>query len=222
MFDFGESFTFYQVEDTSLNTFAGGGGTVQVQWTQSRIQYTNEWAIVSLDNVLGLVGGLSGIIWAVLAMCLGDYETFKFENSLIGAVYPTAPQTDSHGNDDFDDGPEGEQDAKHTLMATVAERGKYFYDYSEYLLSIFLRTLCCCCKGSPWMERRVKKLERHEAASERLANEIDIVKLLYMQRISSFVSKLVLKKHQRALVTNFKSYQLEDLRQDDEGIQSKA
>ena len=50
------------------------------------------------------------------------------------------------------------------------------------------------------------KLERHEAASERLANEIDIVKLLYVQRIGQFIAKLILKKHQRALVTNFKKY----------------
>ena len=48
----------------------------------------------SLDIVLGLVGGLSGIIWSVLALILGTYETFKLENSLIGAVFPTSPDMD--------------------------------------------------------------------------------------------------------------------------------
>ena len=42
-----------------------------------------------------------------------------------------------------------------------------------------------------------------------MASEIDIVKLLYLQRVSSFIAKLILKKHQRALVTSFKKYQLE-------------
>jgi len=65
--------------------------------------------------------------------------------------------------------------AKHSLMRTVAERGKYFYNYSDYLLSLILRSICCCCRQGDWIERRVKKLERHEAASGRLANEIDIV-----------------------------------------------
>ena len=99
-----------------------------------------------------------------------------------------------------------EQKAKRAMMRTVAERGKYFYNYSEYLLSLFLRSVCCCCRHGPWLKRRIKKLERHEAASERLTQEIDIVKLLSLQRIGNFMAKLVLKKHQRALVTNFSKY----------------
>ena len=94
------------------------------------------------------------------------------------------------------------------MMFTVAERGKYFYNYSEYLLALMVRFFCCCAcfHTGAWHKRRVSKLERHEIASERLAHEIDIVKLLYLQRIGSFLAKLMLKKHQRALVTNFKSY----------------
>ena len=56
------------------------------------MQYEEEWAVQSIDIVLGLVGGLSGIVWSLLAMLTAGYETFKFENSLIGAVYPTSPQ----------------------------------------------------------------------------------------------------------------------------------
>ena len=44
-----------------------------------------------------------------------------------------------------------------------------------------------------------------------LADEIDIVKFIYVLRIGQFISKLILKKHQRALVTSFKKYQLNDL-----------
>ena len=49
-----------------------------------------------------------------------------------------------------------------------------------------------------------------------LANEFDIVKFIYVVRISQFLSKLVLRKHQRALVTSFKKYQIDDLSQPDE------
>ena len=161
-----------------------------------------------MDTVLGLVGGLSGIVWALLAMILGSYETFKLENSLIGAVYPTSPQ-DMPTNDQEDDQVRAtvkEKKAQRAMMRTVAERGKYFYNYSEYFLSLILRCLCGCCSQGAWLQRRMMKLERHEAASQRLADEIDIVKLLSTQRVGRFVSKLVLKKHQRALVTNFSSY----------------
>ena len=53
-----------------------------------------EWTIDSIDVILGLVGGVSGIIWTTLAMILAPYEAFKFNNSVIGMVYATAPQHD--------------------------------------------------------------------------------------------------------------------------------
>ena len=53
--------------------------------------------------MLGLVGGFTGLLWTALAVLLGGYETFKLENSLIGAVYPTSPV-----DDDGKDGNRGE------------------------------------------------------------------------------------------------------------------
>ena len=49
-----------------------------------------------------------------------------------------------------------------------------------------------------------------------LEKEFDIVKFIYVVRISQFLSKLVLRKHQRALVTSFKKYQIDDLSHPDE------
>ena len=60
-------------------------------YRQARVLYIEEWAIDSLDVVLGLVGGFTSLLWTALSILLGGYETFKFENSLIGAVYPTSP-----------------------------------------------------------------------------------------------------------------------------------
>ena len=98
------------------------------------------------------------------------------------------------------------------MMQTVAERGKYWYSYSEYLLASLLVSYCCTCfKDHSCIKRRSKRLKRHKYAYEKLANEIDIVKLLYVQRVGQFIAKLFLRKHQRALVTNFKKFQLKNL-----------
>ena len=65
-----------------------------MQFVQSRVVNNQQWAINSLDLVLGLVGGLSGIMWSILALVFGGYESFKLYNSLIGSVYPTTPSDD--------------------------------------------------------------------------------------------------------------------------------
>lgn len=37
--------------------------------------------------VIGLVGGVSGIIWTVLNYLLANYQEFNYENSLVGSNY---------------------------------------------------------------------------------------------------------------------------------------
>ena len=81
--------------------------------------------------MLGLVGGLAGVIWPALYMVFGSYETFKFENSLISAVYPTSPfgSIDSENDRDIKDDTETALDNRKymlALMRTIAERGKYW------------------------------------------------------------------------------------------------
>ena len=153
-------------------------------------------------------------------MIFGGYESFKFENSLIGAVYPTSPQDFQEDNDEA--GPQSERKAKQEMMRTVAERGRYWYTYQEYMFVWLLKTCCCCfCSAnSSWYKRRLEKYERHEQASEKLQHEIDIINLLYVQRIGKFIAKLILKKHQRALVTSFKKYQVDNLSQSDANHES--
>ena len=38
--------------------------------------------------VIGLVGGVSGIIWTVLNYLLANYQEFKYENSLVACNHP--------------------------------------------------------------------------------------------------------------------------------------
>ena len=96
--DLGHQFNNYDVQDRFFESYppeASSGEvstSVFLNWKQGRRINEFTWSINSLDLVLGVIGGLSGIVWAVLAMALGGYEAFKYQNSLIGAVYPTAPK----------------------------------------------------------------------------------------------------------------------------------
>ena len=94
------------------------------------------------------------------------------------------------------------------MLHTVADRGRYFYNYSSYFPAYVLREYCCCSclRKTKCYRKRVKKLERHEAAMDKLGKEVDIVQMLKVLRISSFLSKTVLKRHQRGLITSFDKY----------------
>ena len=83
--------------DKSLQTVDASANTIAYtcSYTQSRKQVNQQWSINSLDIVLGLVGGLAGIVWGLMALVFGPYEAFKLENSMISAVYPTAPDMHS-------------------------------------------------------------------------------------------------------------------------------
>ena len=115
-------------------------------------------------------------------------------------------------SDSQDDAPDSEEAAKRKMMNAVAERGHYWYDYSEYLFITLMNAFCCCVASrSNWLKRRQRKLRRHEKASERLGKEVDVVMLMQTQRLVSLMARLTLKKHQRALVSNFRQYQINDL-----------
>lgn len=55
------------------------------------------------------------------------FEDFKFNNSLIGSIYPTSPQRDE------DEPPiDNRKEANQALEGTVVERGKFYYTFLEY------------------------------------------------------------------------------------------
>ena len=61
----------------------------------------------------------------------------------------------------------------------------------------------------------MKRLERHQKASKLVIRELDVVDLIYVKRLCQFLAKVVLKKHQRALVSSFKRYRIDDLSSQD-------
>ena len=41
---------------------------------------------------LGLIGGLVALIWQLLELTFGDYQSFKFSTALISEIYSTTSQ----------------------------------------------------------------------------------------------------------------------------------
>ena len=55
----------------------------------------------------------------------------------------------------------------------------------------------------------MERLKRHEEGSDRLEAEVDILQFLHAQRLTNFLAKLFLRRHQRTMIYRFKKYQLE-------------
>ena len=62
------------------------------EFTQNRAYEETKWSILSLDLALGLIGGLVALIWQLLELILGDYQSFKFSTALISEIYSTTAQ----------------------------------------------------------------------------------------------------------------------------------
>ena len=122
---------------------------------------------------------------------MGPYEEFKFANSLIGQIYPLSPQPKE---EDKEIGSRGE--AEQVLEGTVLSRGKFYYNFSEYTLTWLLQACCCCCinKESLAWRKRQHRYQNYVKAVEKLNDEVDILKHLANQRVSSFLAKLTLRK----------------------------
>ena len=161
--------------------------------------------------VLGVVGGFQGLVWGLLSLIFGGYQSFKYENSMIRSLYPTVPANYDPWADVESEENLRQARAQKAMMDIIAKKGRYTYGYVEYLGASTLKLLCsCCCSKSDFYQKRVKRLERHEAAQEKLGQEVDLVKLLQVHRMVIFIAQLGFKKHQRALISNFKRYQIED------------
>ena len=219
LIDFSEHVNQYLVNASYQGVqLAADEGTIVDIYTsfivQSKSYVKSTWSIQSLDLILGLVGGISSIIWSIFGMAISPYEAFKFQASLIGSIYPTSPQPDDDGQDEdgFDE-IGSSKEAHKVLYTTVIERGKFYYNYGEYIWTWFLASVCCCCinKKSKWWRVREFKYNRYQKAVEQLQEEIDIQKHVSTQRLTTFLGKLILRKHQRALIQSFKKYQIDDM-----------
>jgi hypothetical protein len=59
----------------------------EVSFQVDNSMVTVEYDIVTLDMILGIIGGLSGLIWQFNGLLIGDYEEFKKNMSLLKSFY---------------------------------------------------------------------------------------------------------------------------------------
>ena len=138
----------------------------------------------SFDLLMGIVGGISALLWTGTGWLLSTYQEFRFNNSIIGMIYPTSPQPDPEA-----EGPQDVKTAEEMLFDTVKARGKFYYSYWQYYWAWILLKLCCCCvnKKSKRHQRREFQFKRYRDAVKRMNEEVDILKHIANQRTSQFV-----------------------------------
>ena len=162
-----------------------GSEFFRLEFNQSRVIHKYEWSLASLDSVLGLVGGVAGIIWPLLARIFGDYEAFTYTNSLLSSLYSTRPEASP-----------GSATGIEKMKDSVSYKGQFSYNYLDYRFSSLLNYFCSgCFRRWPCFQQRKRRLEKYEAAGEKLSEDTDIVKFIRILRASEFLSKVYLKKH---------------------------
>ena len=132
---------------------------------------------------------------------MGGCGDFRLQNSLIRHIYATKVNASEK--------PGTELEAKHKVLQKVASQDKYWYNYHEYFEALLLKSCCCCFKKTRCYARKLHRLEQHQEAVAKLVEELDIVRILKVTRLATFMSKLVLRRQQRNLVNAFKRYEVD-------------
>ena len=123
-------------------------------FVQDRVYYETEWAIVAADAVFGIIGGFIGLIWSLLALCLGGYESFKMTEAFIREIYFINDKDIIN----YWNVPNNFDEALGNLSKNIKSRERYSYSYLEYSCSRFLECFSCCCKDVKCHKLRMKRL----------------------------------------------------------------
>ena len=129
------------------------------------------------------------IITAILKSTLGSYEAFRLENTIIRYFYWTSP---TKNNLELYE-PEDSLEAKKAVLKSVATRGKYWYNFHEFLLAQLLAKCCCCLRNLEFYKSRQLRLKRHLDATKSFESELDIINVIHNQRLTQFLTKLRLR-----------------------------
>ena len=67
-------------------------------FSQSRNVMKQKWIVKSLNNVLGLLGGYTSLLWMMITFVLSGYEAHKFRSSLISSIFLCIPEEEENSN----------------------------------------------------------------------------------------------------------------------------
>jgi hypothetical protein len=107
--------------------------------TNSAATQEVKYTVDSVDILLGVIGGFSGLIWSSMAFCVSGYESFREETTKLESFYTSHTNIKSDYIDDSTSH-QNEPEASIFDRATdaVKNRKKYDYKYSDFYLAWFL------------------------------------------------------------------------------------
>ena len=106
--------------------------------------------------MLGIIGGFSGLVWGVLGLLLGSYESFRQDVSLLESFYSADDRirdTEIYSGRFI----KKNIDYKGNLQAELQNRTRYTYSYWSYAKANFIRNFFCCCA----CKQRLNRLKLH-------------------------------------------------------------
>jgi hypothetical protein len=130
---------------------------------------------------LGAIGGFAALIWGLMGFFINGYSVFEKNRSLLNKFYATdvgvgnGNQITPYDHIEADGG----DDLKEEIVYEMDGRKSYNYSYCSYLCGgLAVKFACCCCGASNCAKRRSERIDFHEKATDRMSDEIDIVKLV--------------------------------------------
>ena len=104
------------------------------------------------------------------------------------------------------------------IQKQLKGRTNFNMNYLRYIFLNFVQFLCCCCMKSRdnqvhsnhWYRRSMQNLRKLQLAREKLNHELDLTKLVQLNRISRFAFKIWLERRQRISVPYFRRYTIAD------------
>ena len=131
-----------------------------VDFLQAKKQNHILWTRITLDVLLGLVGGVTSILWSAFGKIIAPYQNFESQAQLIRGIYPTQPKINVEKE------VSSREEAHEALVGTVIERDRFSYSFCEFFTTQLFKTfLCfCICKSSNFWKQRLFKYDRYKKA----------------------------------------------------------
>ena len=165
------------------------------------------WVRTFFLDFLSSFGALVMTISALIGFLVNNYETFIKDKSMLKKLYGELPPRASDEEDD--------SDGKAAFRACIENRKDFRFGYWTFLLISSFVTCCCCLSGCcqrrfEWWRTRVHSQKKFKIARRRLNHELDVQRIVALNRITKLIQKLLFTARQRRTVAYSRKYVLQE------------
>ena len=200
-----DEFTFYKQGETE--SIYNPNRQFYYVYAQSRKILLNKDTAVSLNIVIGQIGGYTALIWLLITFIFDGYENFKLNSSLMDNLYTL---TLGGEKGPFAHSP---RSSRTQLKNTFERKDKNWYTYREFLFLRFLRKFCCGCytRRASYLDRKLR-YESYMSGQKKLHQELSLSNLISTMRLTKFIADLMkIQDYQKLLVNMSRIYQVQAL-----------